>query len=119
MPTYEYRCDKCGEQFELFQSFQARPLRRHAACGGSVQKIFHPRGVTFKGSGFYATDSRTNGSDSGSNGDSSEGSSSSEKSKSKGSESKSSDSKGAASKSPASKSSDQKASDTKLESRSS
>jgi putative FmdB family regulatory protein len=65
MPTYEYRCDRCGEQFEIFQPFSAKPLKRHADCGGPLQKVFHPRGVVFKGSGFYATDSRTkNGSQS-------------------------------------------------------
>ena len=58
MPTYEYRCDKCGDNFEVFQSFTDKPLRRHAQCGGKVEKVFHPRGVVFKGSGFYVTDSR-------------------------------------------------------------
>ncbi len=59
VPTYEYRCEKCGESFELFQSFSDRPLRKHAGCGGPVEKVFHPRGITFKGSGFYVTDSRS------------------------------------------------------------
>ncbi|MGQ0850156.1 MAG: FmdB family zinc ribbon protein [Actinomycetota bacterium] len=58
MPTYEYRCEKCGNNFEVFQSFTARPLRQHQECGGRVEKVFHPRGVVFKGSGFYVTDSR-------------------------------------------------------------
>ncbi len=58
MPTYEYRCDKCGQQFEVVQSFKDRPLRRHPSCGGGLVKVFHPRGVVFKGSGFYVTDSR-------------------------------------------------------------
>jgi putative FmdB family regulatory protein len=58
VPTYEYRCDKCGDIFEVFQSFTDKTLRRHAQCGGKVEKVFHPRGVVFKGSGFYVTDSR-------------------------------------------------------------
>lgn len=58
MPTYEYQCKQCGERFEMFQSFSAKPLKRHDACGGEVQKVFHARGVVFKGSGFYVTDSR-------------------------------------------------------------
>jgi putative FmdB family regulatory protein len=58
MPTYEYLCKNCDERFEKVQSFSARPLKRHDACGGELQKVFHPRGVVFKGSGFYATDSR-------------------------------------------------------------
>jgi putative FmdB family regulatory protein len=58
MPTYEYACNKCGDQFEVFQSFSAKPLKRHQECGGEVQKVFHARGVVFKGSGFYVTDSK-------------------------------------------------------------
>jgi len=66
MPTYEYVCKSCGENFEVFQAFSARPLKRHGeGCGGELQKIFHARGVLFKGSGFYKTDSRVS---SGSNG---------------------------------------------------
>ncbi|MDQ1519386.1 MAG: hypothetical protein QOI55_459, partial [Actinomycetota bacterium] len=33
MPTYEYRCAKCGEELEVFQSFSDTPLTRHEACG--------------------------------------------------------------------------------------
>jgi putative FmdB family regulatory protein len=58
VPTYEYRCDRCGENFEVFQKFTDKPLRRHPQCGGELEKVFHARGVVFKGSGFYATDSR-------------------------------------------------------------
>lgn len=58
MPTYEYECKQCGERFEIFQSFTDKPLKRHDACGGEVKKVFHARGVVFKGSGFYVTDSR-------------------------------------------------------------
>ena len=82
MPTYEYRCEKCGEQFEVFQSFSDRALRRHPDCGGPLEKVLHPRGIVFKGSGFYVTDSRVKSSgstDSGdSNGSSEKSSSSSE-----------------------------------------
>ena len=76
MPTYEYRCEKCGERFEVFQSFSDRALRRHPDCGGPVEKVLHPSGILFKGSGFYVTDSRaksSSGSESGgSNGSSTE-----------------------------------------------
>jgi putative FmdB family regulatory protein len=81
MPTYEYRCEKCGEQFEVFQSFSDRALRRHPDCGGPLEKVLHPRGIVFKGSGFYVTDSRAKSSSStdsgGSNGSSEKSSSSS------------------------------------------
>lgn len=68
MPTYEYRCDRCGENFEVFQKFTDKPLRRHPQCGGQVEKVFHARGVVFKGSGFYATDSRSKATASSENG---------------------------------------------------
>ncbi len=58
MPTYEYQCKKCGDRIEVFQSFKAKPLRKHEECGGSLEKVFHPSGIVFKGSGFYVTDSR-------------------------------------------------------------
>ena len=41
MPTYEYVCKSCGDTIEVFQSFSDKPLRRHAACGGDLQKVFH------------------------------------------------------------------------------
>ncbi len=77
MPTYEYMCKSCGDTFDVFQSFADKPLRKHEECGGEVQKVFHARGVVFKGPGFYATDSRG----SSTNAASSNGSSSTEKDK--------------------------------------
>ena len=59
MPTYEYMCKECGETIEVFQSFSDKPLKKHTECGGELKKVFHARGIVFKGSGFYATDSKT------------------------------------------------------------
>ena len=58
MPTYEYLCRQCGDRLEVVQSFRDDPLTIHDACGGDLRKVFHARGVVFKGSGFYVTDSR-------------------------------------------------------------
>jgi putative FmdB family regulatory protein len=58
MPTYQYRCAKCGEQFELWQSIHDEALKRHPGCGGEVTKVMAPAGIVLKGSGFYRTDSR-------------------------------------------------------------
>ncbi|MFQ5523009.1 MAG: FmdB family zinc ribbon protein [Acidimicrobiia bacterium] len=58
MPTYEYMCKQCGENFEVFQSFADKPLKTHDGCGGDLRKVFHARGIVFKGDGFYATDGR-------------------------------------------------------------
>ncbi|HMF04711.1 MAG TPA: FmdB family zinc ribbon protein [Acidimicrobiia bacterium] len=61
MPTYQYRCAKCGEQFELWQSIHDDALQRHPGCGGTVTKVMAPAGIVLKGSGFYRTDSRSAG----------------------------------------------------------
>lgn len=58
MPTYEYVCKSCGEHLEVFQSFNDKPLKKHRDCGGELNKRFHASGIVFKGSGFYATDSK-------------------------------------------------------------
>jgi putative FmdB family regulatory protein len=58
MPTYEYACTRCGNRFEIFQRIEDEPLSVCEACGGPLRKVFHPAGIVFKGSGFYATDSR-------------------------------------------------------------
>lgn len=58
VPTYEYECSDCSHRFEAFQSFQDAPLTSCEQCGGTLKKVFHPAGIIFKGSGWYATDSR-------------------------------------------------------------
>jgi putative FmdB family regulatory protein len=89
MPTYVYECAKCGDEFELFQSFSDDPLKKHPGCGGKVAKVFQPVGIVLKGSGFYKNDSRNgskrptgNGSGDSSKSDSTSGSADSSGSKS-------------------------------------
>jgi len=109
MPTYEYRCKECGEHLEVVQSFKDDALTTCPNCGGSLRKVFGNIGITFKGSGFYKTDSRPAAkSESSSSESSSSASSSSSESKS------SSDSK--SSTSSDSKKSDSKKSDSKASS---
>lgn len=76
MPVYEYRCRTCDHQFEIQQSFSDDALTVCPECEGELRKVFAPVGITFKGSGFYKTDSRS-GSSSSSSASSSNGSSSS------------------------------------------
>lgn len=57
MPTYDYRCAKCGNEIEVFQSFAEEPLTKHVGCGGKLNKVLSPAGIVLKGSGFYRTDS--------------------------------------------------------------
>jgi len=59
MPVYTYRCDTCGVQFEKTQKFTDKPLTRCPECRkGKVRRIVQPSAIVFKGSGWYATDSR-------------------------------------------------------------
>ncbi len=58
MPTYEYACTDCGQRIEVFQRLHEEPLDICDRCGGRLRKVFHPAGIVFRGSGFYATDSR-------------------------------------------------------------
>jgi putative FmdB family regulatory protein len=58
MPTYEYACTSCGTHVEVYQRFTEGPLTECGLCRGTLRKVFHPAGILFKGSGFYATDSR-------------------------------------------------------------
>lgn len=60
MPTYEYKCDACGNRFEKFQSITAAPVRKCPRCGkNKVRRLIGTgAGLIFKGSGFYITDYR-------------------------------------------------------------
>ena len=56
MPRYDYRCDLCGETFEVKQRFSDEPLTVHEACGGKVERLISAPALQFKGSGWYVTD---------------------------------------------------------------
>ena len=58
MPTYRYRCAKCSDELEKWQSFSDEPLVKHRGCGGKLAKVLTTPGIVLKGSGFYRTDSR-------------------------------------------------------------
>ena len=126
MPTYEYACTKCGERFDVYQSFSDDPLKKHKGCGGKLTKVFGPVGIVLKGSGFYKTDNRSSStikaakkdSESSSSSDSGSGSSSDSGSGSSSSDSPKSDSGSSnGSKTPETKKSDSsKKSDTKASS---
>jgi predicted nucleic acid-binding Zn ribbon protein len=79
MPTYIYRFVDTDETIEIQQSFSDATLTEavHPGTGRTmaVKKVFTPVGVTFKGGGFYKTDSRGGSSGSGSSGSASTGSS--------------------------------------------
>jgi putative FmdB family regulatory protein len=61
MPTYDYRCEGCGHELEIFQSITESPKRKCPECGTLRLKrvIGSGAGIIFKGSGFYQTDYRS------------------------------------------------------------
>jgi putative FmdB family regulatory protein len=70
MPTYEYHCEKCKKDFELYQSMKDEALKtcpkeqcRQKTWGkGKVRRLLGTgAGLIFKGSGFYITDYRSEG----------------------------------------------------------
>ncbi len=60
MPTYDYKCQACGHEFEKFQSITSSPIKKCPHCGKNQVKrlIGAGAGLIFKGSGFYVTDYR-------------------------------------------------------------
>ena len=92
MPTYDYECDACGHEFELFQGINDPVQRKCPDCGKlKLRRLFGTgAAVVFKGSGFYETDYRSDSYKKAAEKDkkSAEGSSSSEKSSEKSSSEK-------------------------------
>jgi putative FmdB family regulatory protein len=58
LPTYAYRCESCGNQYEKRESFSAPARQKCPACGKPAQRVLFAPPIVFKGSGFYKTDSR-------------------------------------------------------------
>ncbi|WP_278373355.1 FmdB family zinc ribbon protein [Brevibacterium casei] len=58
MPVYSYACKSCGHKFDVHQDFSDDSLTVCPECQGQLKKVFGTVGISFKGSGFYATDSR-------------------------------------------------------------
>lgn len=61
MPTYDYECDACGHEFELFQQISESPKKKCPACRKpKLRRLFGTgAALMFKGSGFYKTDYRS------------------------------------------------------------
>ncbi|HOG16221.1 MAG: Zinc ribbon domain protein [Syntrophaceae bacterium PtaU1.Bin231] len=56
MPIYEYKCRKCGKEFEQFQKITDSPLKSCKFCKGPVGKLISMSSFHLKGSGWYVTD---------------------------------------------------------------
>jgi putative FmdB family regulatory protein len=60
MPTYQYKCDDCGEEFEEFQKISDDPIEECPSCGGRTHRLITGgAGFLLKGSGWYVTDYRS------------------------------------------------------------
>ena len=56
MPIYEYKCGKCGNEFEVFQGVSDPAVTSCKLCNGRVRKLMSLSSFHLKGSGWYATD---------------------------------------------------------------
>lgn len=56
MPIYEYRCTKCGKEFEVLQKFSDKPVEKCIHCSGKVEKLISQSSFALKGTGWYKTD---------------------------------------------------------------
>lgn len=63
MPTYDYACSGCGHRFERFESINDDAPKACPECSRKRARrmIGMGAGLIFKGSGFYATDSKRSG----------------------------------------------------------
>jgi putative FmdB family regulatory protein len=61
MPTYDYSCDACRHEFEVFEPITAKPQKKCPKCRKNrLRRLFGAgAGLIFKGSGFYKTDYRS------------------------------------------------------------
>jgi putative FmdB family regulatory protein len=116
LPLYEYKCEKCGHQFEKIEGHNASITKKCPKCGAKAQRMLSAAAIQFKGSGWYVTDYPKKSGSPASGEKSSDGNASSSGEKSgenKSSDSKSGDSKGGESKSSESSSSESKSSESK------
>ena len=56
MPLYDYRCETCGNQFEMLEGMFKNKSRTCHVCGGKAEKVISSSNLKFKGSGFHITD---------------------------------------------------------------
>lgn len=62
MPLYEYICEPNGHRFEIRHGMNEPSPPACPECNGPIRRVIQPVGIMFKGSGFYATDSRASAS---------------------------------------------------------
>ena len=61
MPIYEYKCSSCGKTMEIMQKFSDKPFTKCPSCSGKLAKLISNCSFHLKGSGWYVTDYKKNG----------------------------------------------------------
>lgn len=56
MPIYEYRCEKCGKEFEKWQKFSDPVVDKCPTCAGKSRRLISQSTFVLKGTGWYVTD---------------------------------------------------------------
>lgn len=56
MPIYEYKCQRCGKEFEVFRRISDPEVKNCQFCEGPVSKLVSLSSFQLKGSGWYVTD---------------------------------------------------------------
>ncbi len=56
MPIYEYKCQKCGKEYEMFQGVSDPAPKSCKFCRGPVKKLMSLSSFQLTGSGWYVTD---------------------------------------------------------------
>ncbi len=56
MPIYEYRCQRCGQEFEAWQKITDPTTTKCEACGGTASRLISHSTFVLKGTGWYVTD---------------------------------------------------------------
>ena len=60
MPIYEYRCEKCGHEFDIIQKMSEDALTTCPVCSkASLIKLMSSSSFQLKGTGWYQTDFKT------------------------------------------------------------
>jgi len=55
MPTYEYRCEKCGHEFEREQRITEDPIKKCPSCGAlKAKRMISATSFVLKGGGWYS-----------------------------------------------------------------
>ncbi|MGB6625534.1 MAG: FmdB family zinc ribbon protein, partial [Candidatus Acidiferrales bacterium] len=92
VPLYEYKCVKCGHQFEKIENVTASETKKCPKCGARAERMINAPAIQFKGSGWYVTDYAGKNSD-GSSKDSKESKDAKDSAETKAAETKASDAK--------------------------